>query len=251
MKSLVFVVLVALAVAACGGPADTEVSEIDGMQLVYVPAGSFMMGSEDGNSDEKPVHEVYLDAYWIDRTEVTNAMFERFVEATGHDARPGWRITASGKADHPVRYVNWFDADAYCRWAGRSLPTEAQWEKAARGTDGRKYPWGNQEPDESRCNFELNEDGTTPVGKYSPKGDSPYGVADMAGNVWEWVADWYDEGYYRSAPGENPPGPGSGTGRVLRGGSWGNVAGSVRSSFRGSDLPDVRSGSNGFRCALP
>ena len=233
----------------------TGESDVDGMEMVYVPAGTFLMGAagDDGwvGNSEKPQRVVYLDAYWIDKTEVTNAMFERFVEATGPDAAATWRRTASGKPDHPVVGVNWFDADAYCRWAGRSLPTEAQWEKAARGSDGRKYPWGNEAPTRERCNFDRNEGGTTAVGKYSPWGDSPYGAVDMAGNAWEWVADWYDKYYYAASPKDNPPGPGSSTSRVLRGGSWLNIARFVRSSFRSSSHPDFRFVSFGFRCALP
>ena len=238
-------------------PVATQESRADGMTVVRVPAGTFLMGAadDDGNADadEKPQREVYLDAYWIDRTEVTNAMFQRFVAATGHDAESAWRNAASRKPDHPVRYVNWFDADAYCRWAGRSLPTEAQWEKAARGTDGRKYPWGNDAPDESRCNSNVNVGITTPVGNY-PASASPYGALDMAGNVWEWVADWYDGEYYRSAPRENPTGPDSGERRVVRGGSWNFAARFVRSSYRNSTdfvVPASRIGNLGFRCALP
>jgi len=225
------------------------------MELVFVPAGDFLMGAADDDDDpwvwpdQQPQRVVYLGAYWIDRTEVTNAMFQRFVAATGHDAGSAWRDRASGKPDHPVGGVNWFDAKAYCRWAGRSLPTEAEWEKAARGTDGRKHPWGNEEPDESRCNRDMQEGGTTPVGKYSPKGDSPYGAADMIGNVWEWVADWYDSGYYAGAPRENPPGPGSGTSRVLRGGSWLSYDGNVRAANRDRGSPGYRFHSFGFRCA--
>jgi len=232
-----------------------SVPQADGMELVIVPAGDFLMGSVEGDpdayDDEKPQHVVYLDAFWIDRTEVTNAMFERFVEETGHDAGTWWRDEASGKPDHPVVIVSWHDAKAYCEWAGRRLPTEAEWEKAARGTDGRVYPWGNEPPDASRCNFNRNVGDTTPVGKYSPKGDSPYGAADMAGNVWEWVADWYDEDYYAVSPRDNPQGPSMGDYRVLRGGSWSDngFGVSVRAAFRFRNSPVLRYGNFGFRCA--
>jgi len=243
------------AASRASGPGDPGPGpQVDGMELVFVPAGDFLMGSPDDDPeawpDQQPQRAVYLDAYWIDRTEVTNAMFEQFVEATGHNAGSYWRIIASGKPDHPVVYMNWFDADAYCEWAGRSLPTEAQWEKAARGTDGRKYPWGNEPPDEGRCNFYGNEGGTTAVGSY-PAGASPYGALDMAGNVWELVADWYDSGYYAVSPRRNPPGPSAGEYRVLRGGSWFDVARLVRSSSRLNGPPVLRIDFFGFRCALP
>lgn len=190
------------------------------MVLVYVPSGEFWMGSgeadSDASSDEKPRHQVYLDAYWIDQTEVTNAMFAKFAEETDHQTdaeKDGWAYVWTGKfwekvngADwqhprgpdsnlngleaHPVVQVSWSDADAYCRWAERELPTEAEWEKAARGTDGRKYPWGDSAPTSSLLNFNNNVGDTTAVGSY-PDGASPYDALDMAGNVWEWVADWY------------------------------------------------------------
>ena len=227
---------------------------VDGAELVYVPAGDFLMGAADDDPqayyDERPQHVVYLDAYWIDKTEVTNEQFGRFVDATGYEAGPWWRDEAAGKANHPVVYVTWFDAKAYCEWAGRQLPTEAQWEKAARGTDGRMYPWGNEAPDASRCNFDLGVGGTTPVGSY-PAGASPYGALDVAGNVWEWVVDWYDEGYYANSPSRNPTGPDSGEYRVLRGGSWYSYSRSVRSSSRTGCFPDLRDGRGGFRCARP
>jgi formylglycine-generating enzyme required for sulfatase activity len=206
---------------------------IDGALLVFVPAGEFTMGSDDGNSDEQPAHTVYLDAFAIDRTEVTNAQYARCVQA-GACRPPGSSSSYTRAnyfadpryADHPVIYVSWDDARAYCAWAGRRLPTEAEWEKAARGTDGRTYPWGD-EWDASKANTsEAGPGDTTPVGAY-PQGASPYGALDMAGNVWEWVADWYGEDYYRESPGENPLGPASGTNRVVRGGSWATFSGSL------------------------
>jgi formylglycine-generating enzyme required for sulfatase activity len=230
--------------------------------MVYVPAGEFIMGSDEGDSDERPVHTVYLDAFYIDKTEVTNAQYRTCVEAEACGAPSD--TTYYDKADyaqHPVVYVSWNDADAYCQWAGKRLPTEAEWEKAARETDGRKYPWGNTF-DGGRLNFcDLNcesdhkdteaDDGyarTAPMGSY-PAGASPYGALDMAGNVWEWVADWYDSDYYSQSPGRNPPGPDSGTLRVLRGDLWGSAPNAVRCANRHGGTPDFRYHSRGFRCA--
>jgi serine/threonine-protein kinase len=272
---------------AAPGIGSTRVSDKDGMVMVYVPAGEFLMGSansdRDGNSDERPQHKVYLDAYWIDRTDVTNAMFERFVAATGYktDAEnlgSGWVYVSKGKWDevkgadwrhprgagssinelnsYPVVQVSWNDAMAYCHWAGRQLPTEAQWEKAARGTDGRIYPWSNET---ATCDYAVMDDGqglgcgrgntAWPVGS-KPKGASPYGALDMAGNLWEWVADWYSESYYSNSPYNNPQGPSFGRYHVLHGGSWFNTKATVRISVRDQNPSDFRYDAFGFRCAL-
>jgi formylglycine-generating enzyme required for sulfatase activity len=239
------------------------------------------MGSAE-YSDEELVHTVYLDAFWIDRTEVTNAQFVGFLNERGNreeggvtwldiededclieEAGGGYRAR-SGHGDHPVIEVSWYGAAAYCAWAGGRLPTEAEWEKAARGTDGRTYPWGN-DFECSLGNFddetEIDDyvvpggagcDGhnrTAPVGSY-PGGASPYGALDMAGNVWEWVADWYDSGYYSRSPGENPQGPASGEYRGLRGGSWDYARISARSAYRNWYYPDSRFYDFGFRCVV-
>ena len=240
----------------------TFVAENDGMTMVYVPAGEFEMGSENGGSDESPVHTVYLDAYYIDQTEVTNAQY-KLCEQAGKCDQPSdtTNYNNSSYADHPVVYVSWNDANDYCEWAGRQLPTEAQWEKAARGTDGRIYPWGNVFDGnklnycDSNCEYDWKDtsknDGysqTAPVGSY-PEGASPYGALDMAGNVWEWVADWYNSDYYRISPESNPSGPSDGTERVLRGGSWVSNERIVRSAYRSYDGPNSSSYNYGFRCA--
>jgi sulfatase modifying factor 1 len=216
--------------------------------MIHIPAGEFLMGSNDGSNDEKPQRKVYLDGYYLYKNLVTVAQYRKFCQAKGRrmPLAPSW----GWQLDHPMVNVTWEDAAAYATWAGCRLPTEAEWEKAARGTDGREYPWGN-EWDASKCANSVgsSRSSTAPVGSY-PRGASPYGCLDMAGNAWEWCADWYDESYYKSAPNRNPAGPTSGTYRVLRGGSWDdfNPIG-FRAAFRLRYFPDFRSGDGGFRCA--
>ena len=262
--------------------------------MVYIPEGRFWMGAAPGDpvasDEEKPGREVHLSGYWIDTTEVTNAMFADFVAQTGYttDAErlgSGWVLdlsknnweetagadwrhpygpdsTIAGLEQHPVVQVSWNDAAAYCRWRSARLPTEAEWEKAARGTDQRIYPWGDTSPSGTLANFADRSlaaiwsdlavsDGfpfTAPVGSY-PSGASPYGLFDMAGNVWEWVQDWYDPGYYGAAPDRNPAGPGTGSAKVLRGGCWGDPGRNLRVSLRYRFEPDYRIDDFGFRCA--
>jgi serine/threonine-protein kinase len=220
----------------------------DNAEMVFIPAGTFTMGDThgDGESDEKPAHQVRLDAFWLDRTEVTNAQFARFVQA-GNTAQGNWQQYASGKDQHPVVSVTWNDAGAYCRRAGKRLPTEAEWEYAARGADGGKYPWGNTwEGSRARFGGNRGNETTAPVGSY-PTGTSPFGVLDMAGNVWEWVQEWY--GPYSSGAVRNPTGASSEGRRVLLGGSWLNVPWYLRSADRNRLDPAVWSGNIGFRCA--
>jgi formylglycine-generating enzyme required for sulfatase activity len=241
----------------------TTTRTVDGMVMVYVPAGEFLMGNDQGGADdEKPQREVYLDAFWIDRTEVTNAQYKECVQANLACKASSYAIDSRFNGDNqPVVGVDWNDAKTYCEWVGGALPTEAQWEKAARGTDGRAYPWGNNPITGKLLNFcdkncEYNwkdstvDDGyakTAPVGSYLA-GASPYGAWDMAGNVWEWVADWYDAKYYAGSPSKNPTGPSSGSSRVLRGGSWYCNAAFVRAAFRSLVDPGVHHGNLGFRC---
>ena len=219
--------------------------------MVGVPAGEFTMGSADGAPDawdwEKPQHTVYLDAFYVDKYEVTNAQYRKCVEA-GACARPfdPTYYDDAGYNQYPVVYVGWHWAKGYCQWAGKRLPTEAEWEKAARGTDGRTYPWGEG----IDCDHaQYNECGgqTVPVGSKS-KGASPYGALDMAGNVWEWVADRYQDDTYQTAPDRNPQGPEKGTGQVMRGGSWSEAAANVRCAYRSWYMPDARYFNLGFRC---
>jgi serine/threonine-protein kinase len=227
-------------------------SEKDGAIMMFVPAGKFPMGSEDGSADEIPVHLVDLDAFWIDQTEVTNAQYALCVnEGICSLPTDPTRFYDVSYTQHPVVFLEWEDADAYCEWAGRRLPTEAEWEKAARGTDGRTYPWG-EESDCSRANFwDCPEfESTSPVGHYGDRGISPYGLYDMAGNVWEWVWDWYDVDYYQDSPASNPSGPTSGIYHVWRGGSWNCNQTSARSAGRGNYNPDYWRDLIGFRCAM-
>jgi formylglycine-generating enzyme required for sulfatase activity len=298
------------AAVAAATPSGAHQSELaptivgkDGAEMVLVPAGEFVMGSAPDDitsllrrhpkangailKDEIPKHRVFLEAFYIDTYEVTNARFQRFVQATGYQTqaeregggkiRTGaktwaqvpdatWRSprgqgsSIAGLEAHPVVQVSWHDAKAYCTWAGKRLPTEAEWEKAARGPDGRLCPWGN-ELDGTRANFcdrncpfawkdTVVDDGyrsTAPVGRYEA-GKSPYGTYDMAGNVWEWVADWYEARYYQRSPARNPQGPTSGTQVVLRGGSWLYTAPDFRTTERAGVPSDRRNENIGLRC---
>ncbi len=249
------------------GVSSQRIRATDGMTMVYVPAGTFKMGSDSGEADEKPVHDVTLDAFWIDRTEVTNAQYAKCVSAGKCDApsetKSDTRDSYYGNSqydNYPVIYVRWNDADQYCKWAGGQLPTEAQWEYAARGPDAYTYPWGNTF-DGTRLNFcdkncpldwadKTVDDGyadTAPVGSYTA-GASWIGALDLAGNVWEWVQDWY--GSYTAASQTNPTGPDSGDYRGVRGGSWGSVASDARLTSRGRGALDVRVDDLGLRCVL-
>jgi eukaryotic-like serine/threonine-protein kinase len=261
--------------AALGrGQSQTEPRSADGMEMIYVPAGEFLMGSTDADrkaaDDEKPQHIVYLDAFWIDRTEVTNAQYVQFLNARGghkgtcggqdcidtkvedkesHIFRQDERyVVESGFKNHPVIEVTWYGAQAYCEWVGVRLPTEAEWEKAARGTDGRRYPWGSDAPDCRKAQYAECSGMTVAVGT-RPAGASPYGALDMAGNVWEWVTDWYDAAYYAFSPAQNPLGPNSGERRVFRGGSWGYFPMFIRTTDRGRNWPTSAGFNLGFRCA--
>jgi formylglycine-generating enzyme required for sulfatase activity len=223
---------------------------------VAIPGGTFMMGSKDGKMKEGPVHQVTLSPFCIDKTEVTVAAYRACVEArdckTPKAEAFGCTWGKSGMDQHPINCVDWSEAKAFCEWANGRLPTEAEWEFAARGTDGRKYPWGPQDPAPSRLNMGGKDDGweyTAPVGSY-PRGASPFGVLDMAGNVWEWTADACEP--YRSGAETNPvrSSPDASSLRVFRGGSWHDNAPSwVRTAFRNGSSPGYRIDYLGFRCA--
>lgn len=223
--------------------------------MAFVPAGAFQRGSADGEEDEVPVRDIHLDAFYIDRLEATNAQFKTFCDATGYlyPENPYWdQDYFQGKPDHPVLNITFDQASAYCRWAGKRLPTEAEWEKAARGTDGRRYPWGN-DWDPSRTNMNGDKDDhfprTAPVGSF-PQGASAYGALDMAGNVWEWIYDWYETSYYASAPPSNPAGPpGPAPWRSARGGSYTGPESDARVSNRSKAPPAQALFHLGCRCA--
>ena len=238
---------------------DTWTRPADGMVMVYVPRGTFQMGSDesdpDARDDEFPQHWVTLESIWMDQTEVTNAQYERCVSAGAcgplASSQSSTRDSYYGHRaydDYPVIWVSWQDADAYCSWAGGRLPTEAEWEYAARGPEGTIYPWGDNAPDESLANYGGNVGDTAEVGSY-PDGASWCGALDMAGNVWEWVADWYGE--YPSGRQENPTGPSSGDARVLRGGSWYHDREFARCAYRLRLAPGFSDDAIGFRCVSP
>lgn len=250
--------LYAYAPLACTEIGQTWVSPLDGMTLVCVPAGEFLMGApaedELAGADERPHHTVFLDAYWVDQTEVTNAMYALCVAAG--DCPPPAADSSATRADYytnpvyanyPVLMVSWFQANAYCQWAGRRLLTEAEWEKAARGEESRLYPWGDQPADCTLANIQGCIGDTQAVGLL-PQGASPYGALDMAGNVWEWVADYYDDDYYAASPAENPTGPEKGNARALRGGSWDLAARHARADQRLFFNPAMTGIVFGFRC---
>lgn len=237
-------------------PLPSEITDAQGMNMILVPEGKFSMGSNIGDSNEQPVQEVELDTFYMDHYEVTHSAYKACVDA-GKCTSPG--LNALGGfltnyyddpqyAEYPVVYVNWFQARSYCEWRGAQLPTEAQWEKAARGTDGPTYPWGPYITCD-RANYNYCIGLTSAVGSFS-QGASPYGVYDLAGNVWEWTADWYSDTYYQTSPfPPNPTGPADGQFRVLRGGSFVDDENSQRSSHRQGELPENFNWNIGFRCA--
>lgn len=258
-----------LGLSACAGSLPPATAP----DRVLIPAGPFIMGTvidndrEWGDTDEEPVHEVVLDAYVIDRYEVTARDYAEFLNAHPHQSRQyletGPAVTIEKLGDryrprpglerYPANRVSWYGADAYCRWQGQRLPTEAEWEKAARGTDQRTFPWGEAYPGNDRVTFrrhfsKVGFQAMAPVDSMAT-GRSPYGVHHMAGNVWEWVADWYEDVYYQNSPVRNPQGPKTGTTRVLRGGNWYYKAYYMRTTYRFNERPGTFNIWQGFRCA--
>lgn len=243
----------------------------DGAPMIKIPEGEFLMGDDSGPRNERPEHKVWLDSYYIDQFEVTMSLYQKFLDETKHDVPPLWDDAAALQeaADRPAVGMAWSSAQAYCQWAGKRLPTEAEWEKGARGTDGRRYPWGHMQPFVDIANYNRGvwvsyvitlrsvTAGVTGMSirhglKTGTK--SPYGLYHMAGNAAEWVADWYDKDYYEVSPYRNPKGPEKGENKVIRGGSWEDAPARLRVTSRASAAPDFPIEANdltiGFRCAM-
>ncbi len=221
--------------------------------MVLIPAGEFAMGSDLGQEDEQPVHRVSVKAFYLDVYETTVSRYAEFLASQKPDAPFKWNeATAGAHENKPAVGVNWYDARDYCRWVGKRLPTEAEWEIAARGTEGRIYPWGSAHPTRGHANAgETRWRGyntLSNVGRFE-LGKTPEGVYDLSGNLWEWVADWYDPTYYQFSVRDNPKGPSAGPLRALRGGAWNNDSKAIRSSNRAGYAPDARRNDVGFRCA--
>ena len=223
--------------------------EIANIEWITIPEGPFLMGAgnadDEAQDNERPMHRIDVDAYNISKYPVTQKQYAEFIEATGYP-RPSI-FSPDFTPTYPVFYVSWYDAVAFCEWSGSRLPSEAEWEKAARGNDGRLYPWGNTKPDETLCDFANSTKGNTPVDKY-PSGASPYGVMDMIGNIWEWCNDWYHKDYYLKSHKDKPVGPEHGVCRVFKGGGWDFIGNSsLRCSFRGYFPPYYNNHAVGFR----
>jgi formylglycine-generating enzyme required for sulfatase activity len=233
------------------GRTEGEIIGRDGAPAVLIPGGKFIMGDDE----DSPRREIFLDAFYMDKYEVTVARYASFFQATGNLRAPDeWEtVDLQNGGEFPVVGIHWRDASSYCQWAGKRLPTEAEWEMAARGADERKYPWGNDAPTAEHARFgkpyenPVYKDGVAQVGKFS-KGASPFGIYDLSGNVWEWVADWYAEGFPRAEV-RNPKGPSAGAGKVMRGGGWYDPRERLTTAKRMFARPDHRADDVGFRCA--
>ncbi len=258
MWSLLIIALMLSGAPLAATAAEEALIEKDPVEMVIIPAGPFIRGSApgEGRLDEQPRRKIYLNAFAIDKYEVSNAHYMKFLDETLH--KPPLNVFAErpfnkeeGIADLPVVQVTWHDAVDYCFWAGKRLPTEAEWEKAARGTDGRLYPWGEGSPTAQRANFEKDWDGKKTFVEVTalPEGQSSFGIFNLAGNVREWVQDWYDSEYYSTSPDKNPKGPDNGILKVLRGGSWRSFDTDLRANSRGKGGFALKTHGIGFRCA--
>jgi formylglycine-generating enzyme required for sulfatase activity len=246
-SSLHLIIAILLLSSCRGSESQPERPNLTEQKTVQIPAGWFLMGEEGGRKSNQPQRRVYLDGFEILVTEVTRGEFAAFIEKTGYLA-PGWQPGSQEEADLPVVGVLWEDADEYCRWLGMRLPTEAEWEKAARGTDGRRYPWGDEWDSTKTNTIESGWGNIRPVGSF-PEGSSPYGLLDMTGNAAEWVLDYFDPTYYTYAPDHNPLGPEKIMDRVLRGGSFAGSAEYAATFFRDSSHSARPNYRVGFRCA--
>jgi formylglycine-generating enzyme required for sulfatase activity len=265
MRNVVIILLLGVGIFSCNSGKSERVQRNAGSgtppqnDMVLIPAGYFYMGSDSGEVDENPVHKVWLDSFAIDRFPVTNAQFTEYLQETGAEAPLYWNDPKCNNPAQPVVGLTWKEAMTYCQWRSKkesariTLPTEAQWEKASRGDDKRKYPWGNQPPDKKRAQTEISE--KMPAVGVCELGRSPYGVSDLVGSVWNWCLDYYDKIYYRNSPEKNPAGPENGSRRVVRGGNWvflgccsGTPAYALRTSRRNSFHPGIQKKSIGFRC---
>jgi len=246
-------------IGATPGPSELSAGERDlttapkGVPMKLISAGKFWMGSQKNGRGDAPRHQVFLDDYYLEQLETTVGEYKTFLEETGRKAPTYWnQVDFARDGDKPVIGLAWEDAQTFCQWAGKRLPTEAEWEKAARGIDGFHYPWGNSPPSSQLANFNQPfstnpyQEGLINVGSYE-KGKSPYGILDMAGNVWEWVSDYYDKDYYQISPAQNPRGPSNGSEKILRGGSW--LLGDLAPASRTKTNPDRGQDTFGVRCA--
>ena len=262
-RSIVLVCSVALGALACAGcgddipmtkppvdvPLDPTIRTSDGATMVLVADGDFVMGDANApaSADNRPAHTITVSDFYMDENEVTNALYSAFVTATRHTVPKYWLLTVYNEPQQPVVGVTWSDANAYARWAGKRLPTEAEWEKAARaGLDNATYPWGNGSPTTERAVYGGSRSSPAVVKSTLP---NALGLYDMAGNVWEWCGDYYDATYYNISPGVDPRGPLTGTTRVVRGGSYSSDAASLGVSLRSYLSPDDANPVTGFRCA--
>ena len=262
LSTVILILLIAASYVDCGdsSAAKNKASVIPGM--VYIPAGEFRMGSNSGKSDAQPTHKVYLDAFYMDIYEVTNEQYKEFIDSTGHPApfldpakypwaeKYNWKdgMYPEGTEKYPVVLVSWDDANTYAKWHGKRLPTEAEWERAAKGRKNRLYPWGN-EWDPTKCNSRENGLKSAQTVDSYKEGVSEFGLFNMAGNVWEWCSDWYAKDYYKKSLKESPKGPEVGATKVIRGGSWDTYGiHRLRCDARESQFPSTCSYDIGFRC---
>ncbi len=257
---LLIIALIALGISGCANEsmASHRPPNQESTPMVLIPEGPYSRGSAAGagRKDETPQAQIYVKTFYIDTYEVTNRQYLDFLAATGH--REPFNVFGEGPLSQvdgidnlPVVQVTWNDAEDYCFWVGKRLPTEAEWEKAARGTDGRTYPWGNMAPTSKLANYDRDWDegaALAPVGSH-PDGASPYGVHDMSGNIREWVSDWYAEDYYMNSPDRDPQGPDTGLLKVIRGGSWHSLEHDIRTTARGKGGFALKTHGVGFRCA--